>query len=62
MAQEIESILKDVSKENPAILKKNFKLFQRNFLSDAGGFLKEAERLAKSKKRNNILLVALITD
>lgn len=62
MAQELESIIKNISKEKPVILKKNFKLFQRNFVTDAGGFLKETERLAKSKKRNSILLVALITD
>lgn len=62
MAQELESIFKDISKQNPAILQKTFKLFQRNFVSDAGGFLKETERLAKSKKRNSILLVAIITD
>lgn len=63
MIRELQILDRECSKANNCtVLRRDLKMFGRDFYKDGTTFLRDAEKTATKTKRNDVILVALIKD
>ncbi len=61
MIRELQILDRELSKANSTILfRSDFQLFERNLVKEATAFLTSVERSATKKKRNDVILIAVV--
>jgi len=63
MIRELQILDRECSKANNCTtLRRDFTMFERDFVRDSASFLKEIEKTAVKTKCNDVVLVAVVKD
>ena len=63
MIRELQILDRELSKaNNVTFIRKDFTMYERNFLNDSTSFLKEVEKSAKKEKTNHVTLISISKD
>jgi len=63
MIRELQVLDRELSKANTVtVLRRDFNLFERNFLVDATPYLKDIEKSAKKEKLPRVTIIATLHD
>jgi NADH/NAD ratio-sensing transcriptional regulator Rex len=60
MSRELDLLARQFSKESASLLRKDFSLYGKNFLSEVTSFAREIEKTAKKDKTGKVVLVAIL--
>ena len=58
--RELDLIAKQFSRESASLLRKDFSLYGKNFISEVNSFVREVEKTAKKDKTGKVILVAIL--
>jgi hypothetical protein len=58
--RELDLLAKQFSKESASLLRKDFSLYGKNFVSEVNSFAREVEKSAKKDKKGKVVLLAIL--
>jgi len=58
--RELDLLARQFSKESASLLRKDFSLYGKNFVSEVNSFAREVEKTAKKDKTGKVVLVAIL--
>jgi hypothetical protein len=61
MIRELQILDRECAKKDCTVLRRDFTMFGHNFQKEGSEFLRDVDRMATKTKRNEVVLVAVIT-
>jgi NADH/NAD ratio-sensing transcriptional regulator Rex len=58
--RELDQLARQFSKESASLLRKDFSLYGKNFITEVNSFIREVEKTAKKDKTGKVVLVAIL--
>ena len=58
--RELDAISKSIKDSDATLIRKDFVLFERNFMTDVSPFIRDVVARAKREKKSSVILVAVL--